>query len=102
MYGYQAQGSDELDLSEGEMIELTEGPNGGENYADGWWEGTITDIIILRRLKCAIGINMQGKKGIFPSNYVSKMTSPTSFMADQSLGGTCLNNTRFGCDHRII
>ncbi|KAF7985605.1 hypothetical protein HWV62_3913 [Athelia sp. TMB] len=39
VYVYQAQGSDELDLSEGELIELTEGPTGGRNYADGWWEG---------------------------------------------------------------
>jgi len=54
VYSYQAQGSDELDLSEGEMIELTEGPTGGANFADGWWEG----------------INTKGKKGIFPSNYV--------------------------------
>ncbi|KAF7980468.1 hypothetical protein HWV62_37940 [Athelia sp. TMB] len=56
VYVYQAQGSDELDLSEGELIELTEGPTGGRNYADGWWEGE--------------GVNSRGKKGIFPSNYV--------------------------------
>ncbi|KZP33431.1 hypothetical protein FIBSPDRAFT_810692 [Athelia psychrophila] len=54
VYAYQAQGSDELAVSEGEMIELTDGPTGGQNYADGWWEG----------------ISTRGKKGIFPSNYV--------------------------------
>ncbi|KAF7346569.1 hypothetical protein MSAN_01885000 [Mycena sanguinolenta] len=30
------------------------GPNGGQHYGDGWWEG----------------INSTGQKGIFPSNYV--------------------------------
>jgi len=54
IYDYAAQGSDELGIGEGEMIELSGGPNGGQNYADGWWEG----------------INAKGKKGIFPSNYV--------------------------------
>jgi len=54
IYDYPAQGSDELGISEGEMIELSGGPNGGQNYGDGWWEG----------------INTKGKKGIFPSNYV--------------------------------
>jgi len=54
LYNYKAQGSDELGIAEGELIELTGGSNGGQNYADGWWEG----------------INAKGKKGIFPSNYV--------------------------------
>jgi len=54
IYDYSAQGSDELGISEGEMIELSGGPTGGQNYGDGWWEG----------------INSNGKKGIFPSNYV--------------------------------
>ncbi|KAI0270983.1 hypothetical protein BGY98DRAFT_1100477 [Russula aff. rugulosa BPL654] len=54
VYDYRSQGSDELDVSEGTRIELTSGPSGGQNYADGWWEG----------------IDGQGKKGIFPSNYV--------------------------------
>ena len=39
LYDYQAQGSDELGISEGEIVELSGGPNGGRNYADGWWEG---------------------------------------------------------------
>lgn len=39
LYDYQPQGSDELGISEGEMVELSAGPNGGQNYADGWWEG---------------------------------------------------------------
>ncbi|PCH40000.1 hypothetical protein WOLCODRAFT_136602 [Wolfiporia cocos MD-104 SS10] len=54
LYDYQAQGPDELSVKEGGMIQLTTGPNGGMNYADGWWEGT----------------DATGKKGIFPSNYV--------------------------------
>ncbi|KAH9161158.1 hypothetical protein EDB89DRAFT_2116931 [Lactarius sanguifluus] len=41
--------------SEGARIELTSGASGGRNYADGWWEG----------------IDALGRKGIFPSNYVS-------------------------------
>lgn len=55
VYDYEAQGQDELDVRDGEMIQLTPGPNGGQNYADGWWEG----------------IDSSGKKGIFPSNYVT-------------------------------
>ncbi|KIM89186.1 hypothetical protein PILCRDRAFT_215175 [Piloderma croceum F 1598] len=53
LYDYAAQGSDELGISEDEMIELSGGPNSGQNYGDGWWEG----------------INSKGQKGIFPSNY---------------------------------
>ncbi|KAJ7133001.1 hypothetical protein C8R46DRAFT_970553 [Mycena filopes] len=54
LYAYEARGADELGLDEGELVELTSGPNGGQNYGDGWWEG----------------INSTGQKGIFPSNYV--------------------------------
>ncbi|KAJ7442609.1 hypothetical protein FB451DRAFT_1438254 [Mycena latifolia] len=54
VYAYEARGADELGLDEGELIELTSGPNGGQHYGDGWWEG----------------INSTGQKGIFPSNYV--------------------------------
>lgn len=39
IYEYTAQGSDELGLREGEIVELTPGPSGGENYGEGWWEG---------------------------------------------------------------
>lgn len=39
LYDYEAQGPDELDIKSGEIIELTEGPTGGRNYAEGWWEG---------------------------------------------------------------
>ena len=41
IYDYQAQGPDELGLQEGQLIELTDGPSGGRNYADGWWEGKL-------------------------------------------------------------
>ncbi|KAJ8593663.1 hypothetical protein M405DRAFT_579416 [Rhizopogon salebrosus TDB-379] len=54
LYDYPAQGPDELTINEGDFVELSSGENGGQNYADGWWEGFSTD----------------GKKGIFPSNYV--------------------------------
>ncbi|KAF9236493.1 hypothetical protein BU15DRAFT_89110 [Melanogaster broomeanus] len=55
IYDYQAQGPDELSITEGETLELSSGPDGGKNYAEGWWEGYSND----------------GKKGIFPSNYLS-------------------------------
>lgn len=55
LYTYDAQSPEEISLREGELLELSTGPNGGQNYAEGWWEG----------------IDSSGKKGIFPSNYVS-------------------------------
>ncbi|EIN12379.1 hypothetical protein PUNSTDRAFT_97060 [Punctularia strigosozonata HHB-11173 SS5] len=54
IYDYAAQGGDEIGFREGETIRLSDGPSGGRNYADGWWEG----------------FDSAGKKGIFPSNYV--------------------------------
>ncbi|KAG6908313.1 hypothetical protein DXG01_005349 [Tephrocybe rancida] len=57
VYAYEAQGQDELDLVEGQTIELTSGPSGGQNYGNGWWEG----------------VNSAGRRGIFPSNYVEFM-----------------------------
>ena len=39
LYDYQSQGSDELDIQEGQVLELTSGPSGGQSYAEGWWEG---------------------------------------------------------------
>ena len=39
IYEYQAQGPDELSIGQGELIELTAGPTGGQDYGDGWWEG---------------------------------------------------------------
>jgi hypothetical protein len=39
VYDYQAQGSDELTVKAGDLLELTGGPTGGQNYGDGWWEG---------------------------------------------------------------
>ncbi|KAL7411044.1 hypothetical protein BDY24DRAFT_146356 [Mrakia frigida] len=49
LYDYAAQGSDELSLTEGELVELTPV---GQSYGEGWWEGV-----------------REGKTGIFPSNY---------------------------------
>ncbi|KAH7884954.1 hypothetical protein F5I97DRAFT_1937294 [Phlebopus sp. FC_14] len=54
IYDYTAQTPEELSIVEGETIELSSGPHGGENFAEGWWEGHDKD----------------GRKGIFPSNYV--------------------------------
>ncbi|KAG1797773.1 uncharacterized protein HD556DRAFT_1233065, partial [Suillus plorans] len=54
LYDYRAQEPGELTINEGDLVELSSGTNGGQNYADGWWEGFSRD----------------GKKGIFPSNYV--------------------------------
>jgi hypothetical protein len=54
LYEYAAQGPDEMAVAVGQLIELSDGPNGGQNYASGWWEG----------------VSSSGKKGIFPSNYV--------------------------------
>ncbi|KAF9267293.1 hypothetical protein L218DRAFT_1060412 [Marasmius fiardii PR-910] len=54
IYQYVANGPDELTLEEGEVIELSSGATGGQNYGEGWWEGFDT----------------KGHKGIFPSNYV--------------------------------
>lgn len=39
VYDYEAQGPDELSIREGEVLELSSGPHGGQNHADGWWEG---------------------------------------------------------------
>ena len=39
LYPYSAQGLDELDLQPGDMLELSAGPSGGQNYGGGWWEG---------------------------------------------------------------
>ena len=44
LYDYRSQGPDELDVSEGARIELTSGPSGGQNYAEGWWEGRLQHI----------------------------------------------------------
>jgi len=51
LYAYDAQGDDELNVIEGGTLELTPG---GEEYADGWYQG----------------VDSRGKIGIFPSNYV--------------------------------
>lgn len=65
LYDYQSQGSDELDVSEGARIELTSGPSGGRNYAEGWWEGelqrasvpshSITNLILSQELMRSVG-----------------------------------------------
>jgi hypothetical protein len=39
IYNYSAQGPDELTVAQGELIKLSRGPAGGQNYGDGWWEG---------------------------------------------------------------
>lgn len=49
VYAYDAQGSDELGLEVGEVLELTSGPNGGQDYGEGWWEGTDRRVNYFRR-----------------------------------------------------
>jgi formin-binding protein 1 len=74
LYDYQSQGPDELDVSEGARIELTSGPSGGRNYAEGWWEGELQRVPIPSYsilISIFSGIDALGRKGIFPSNYVS-------------------------------
>lgn len=39
LYEYRPQGPDEIAVEEGALIELTDGISGGQNYAEGWWEG---------------------------------------------------------------
>ena len=41
LYAYEAQGPDEIDVEDGGLIQLTEGPNGGRRYGEGWWEGAL-------------------------------------------------------------
>ncbi|PPR05914.1 hypothetical protein CVT26_008808 [Gymnopilus dilepis] len=55
IYSYTAQGDGELSLQPGDILTLSSGLTGGENYGNGWSEG----------------FDGQGRKGIFPSNYVS-------------------------------
>lgn len=72
IYQYQPQGPDELPVQEGELLELTGGPSGGQNYADGWWEGEGMTYHggELCSWRDATGLDSAGRKGIFPSNYV--------------------------------
>jgi hypothetical protein len=39
VYDYRATGEDEIDIKEGSLIQLTTGPQGGQKYGEGWWEG---------------------------------------------------------------
>lgn len=57
VYDYEAGGDDELSIRDGEVLQLTTGPNGGQNYGDGWWEGEIlltpySQPLILLRYQC--------------------------------------------------
>jgi hypothetical protein len=47
MYDYAAQGPDEMSVTTGQVIELSAGPSGGQNYASGWWEGETPQIASL-------------------------------------------------------
>jgi hypothetical protein len=75
LYGYRSQGADELSVTVGELIELSSGPSGGQNYGDDWWEGiyaiysVIVDLVSPKADRES-GIDKTGQKGIFPSNYV--------------------------------
>ncbi|KAG1743309.1 uncharacterized protein EDB91DRAFT_1328561 [Suillus paluster] len=71
LYDYRAQESEELTIHEGDFVELSSGASGGQNYAEGWWEGigpyglhfSDDQLIII------LGFSRDRKKGIFPSNY---------------------------------
>ena len=73
IYPYDAQGDDEISFKEGEVIELTSGPTGGQHYGDGWWEGqclfALSSFIVADAYRI-IGFTSNGRKGIFPGNYV--------------------------------
>ena len=86
IYAYKAQGPDEIDVDDGGLIQLTEGPNGGRRYGEGWWEGAYLGSGAEAPCNCCCpsrcpglmglliaisGIDASGKQGIFPSNYVS-------------------------------
>jgi formin-binding protein 1 len=73
LYDYAAQGSDEISFQEGAVIKLSTGPNGGKNYADGWWEGSLlsSHLQSTKFNQHPTGFDSAGNKGIFPSNYVS-------------------------------
>lgn len=75
LYTYQARGPDEVSISEGDMLELSSGSSGGKNYSEEWWEGECLDGTKTMtsqnyELRCSTGYDTNGKKGIFPSNYV--------------------------------
>jgi hypothetical protein len=38
IYPYASQGSDDLSLQEGKVLEPASGLNGGKNFLEGWWE----------------------------------------------------------------
>ena len=63
-------------MQDGALVELSAGSNGGQNYADGWWEGKEALARVGRERRhdsnmCDSGVGEAGKQGIFPSNYVS-------------------------------
>lgn len=51
VYEYQAEKEDELELKEGAIIGVI------HKNDDGWWEG----------------VDDQGRRGLFPSNYVEQL-----------------------------
>jgi hypothetical protein len=96
LYQYEARGSDELELREGELIELSTGPSGGQNYGEGWWEGKIS----VQRFFGAksevppAGYDSSGRKGIFPSNYVRTQNLYYCFrLVSDWVGNGCLGST---------
>eukprot|EP00045_Choanoeca_perplexa_P009485 m.91795 g.91795 ORF g.91795 m.91795 type:complete len:536 (+) comp14916_c0_seq1:224-1831(+) len=55
LHEYEAQGDDELALSEGQIVYIVE----QEEEIDGWWMG-----------------ELDGKQGLFPNNFVEKIAPP--------------------------
>ena len=68
IYEYQPQGPDELAVKEGELIELSPGSSGGQNYADGWWEGQFINIgpVHLRELTLLARSGLEWKERHLP------------------------------------
>ena len=111
IYAYKAQGPDEIDVDDGGLIQLTEGPNGGRRYGEGWWEGAYLGSGAEAPCNCCCpsrcpglmglliaisGIDASGKQGIFPSNYVSARSDKSreapctdSAPSNPNAGGGC-------------
>ncbi|KAH7870924.1 uncharacterized protein C8R40DRAFT_1240138 [Lentinula edodes] len=71
IYAYEARGSDELGLKDGELIELSSGPSGGQYYGEGWWEGEFpANACFPRALARSLSIGSRyrfvGTKGYIP------------------------------------
>uniref|UniRef100_A0A8C4Q6D7 SH3 domain-containing protein n=1 Tax=Eptatretus burgeri TaxID=7764 RepID=A0A8C4Q6D7_EPTBU len=72
LYDYQADNEDELSLTKGDILEITN-TNIGE---DGWWEGRIME--------------KNGKPGIFPQNFVKVLSQDAEPSGNEEPSLECL------------